>query len=884
MKIFKRTLCLLVALVMIAFSLQLQVFAKVATTGNIANVIVCVRFADDTATDTFGENTDEILMLYNDTTDLYAPMNYDYSFKAYINEISRGMLNVENTFPQYDGSVITPLTLSSTLQNSDDSTILTEIIAAFNSGAITLPSGKYDYRTSGIFDNLTVLIQGTVNEASSGVMWPHKSVSNVTTRMNNGYYIGNYNFINTYSLLDSMTMQGTVSHEFMHTIGFPDLYRQSGLTGNPVGRWDIMAADSMYQQYPLSYMRYKMGWVPMKSISKSGTYTIDPVSDPDSDRILYKLETPLSNTEFFVIEFRYKNPNYGIYDSKRFEAKIPSSGMLIYRVNNAVEYQTNFVGEDYLYVFRPDETSLTASDGDMNYAAIDPTKGETSYGKADMDAAFTEQTIFYSDGRNSGIVIDDISYSSDGKQMTFTVTYPDYSSMDLWNNVGAPIETSTSITQGAADSTGKKYVLSSGMTNDSFVTNLFYFDGEDWVTAANTLSNIYDAYIQIFNDEVYMIYSNSSWYPTIAKLQNGKWVTVVTDKSCQYANSLQLFTDGNTLYCGWAKDGTDLIIKKLNGSTLSAVNSSLTASYFSNPTLIASQGYIYALYSDFFGSDRNTKLKKLNVSTGAWTNISISNPVSMSNVHRTANNNGELWFLAAGPDATPVVISVKSNGQVVEETVPTSVTNFINIGIDVSDNGTLCVGLFTPESDSEVLMLEKGEWNALGSRPCDSIQTADMFIFENTAYVASATSSSGTLVIREKELPQKPVSEIIAREGTDITVTDGYIIGVPLNAVDLSLYLDTTEDGTYTFTGTGTGAEVHLYSADNVLLKVYTVVVRGDVNADNKIDGMDCVYVDCIINGMSGLTQTEIYAADADGNGITDENDYSLIFNSGLYL
>ena len=194
MQKIRKCLCIIISTLMIWGSLSINSFAKDLTTGMMANVIVCVRFSDD-STDRFETETDRILMLYNDTTDLYSYMPYDYSFKAYINEISRGKLNVVNTFPQYDGEKIVPLTLNSTLKNSTDISILQEVIRAFNDGRIKLTSGRYDYRTAGTIDNLTVLIQGTGEQADASVMWPHKSISDVTTKINGTYYVGNYNFI-----------------------------------------------------------------------------------------------------------------------------------------------------------------------------------------------------------------------------------------------------------------------------------------------------------------------------------------------------------------------------------------------------------------------------------------------------------------------------------------------------------------------------------------------------------------------------------------------------------------------------------------------------------------------------------------------------------------
>ena len=92
------------------------------------------------------------------------------------------------------------------------------------------------------------------------------------------------------------------------------------------------------------------------------------------------------------------------------------------------------------------------------------------------------------------------------------------------------------------------YVLSTGMVNNTFTTDLYKFTDGEWIKAANTLSGVNDACIQIFNNELYIIYLNSSWYPVIAKLENGAWKTIVTDKSAQYPNSPSLFISEKALF------------------------------------------------------------------------------------------------------------------------------------------------------------------------------------------------------------------------------------------------------------------------------------------------------------------------------------------------
>ena len=92
----------------------------------------------------------------------------------------------------------------------------------------SLPNDKLDNRYSQSIDNTTIIIQGR-SSSGSDFLWPHKSVSAVTTMIKNKYYIGNYNVIDLYSLTGAVSpCQGVISHEFLHSVGLPDLYRVNG--------------------------------------------------------------------------------------------------------------------------------------------------------------------------------------------------------------------------------------------------------------------------------------------------------------------------------------------------------------------------------------------------------------------------------------------------------------------------------------------------------------------------------------------------------------------------------------------------------------------------------------------------------------------------------
>lgn len=80
-----------------------------------------------------------------------------------------------------------------------------------------------------------------------------------------------------------------------------------------------------------------------------------------------------------------------------------------------------------------------------------------------------------------------------------------------------------------------------------------------------------------------------------------------------------------------------------------------------------------------------------------------------------------------------------------------------------------------------------------------------------------------------------------------------------------------------------TGSVIGYYSGGTLNNK--TVVKFGDVDSDGNADGCDCVLVMCIMNGLlneDSLTSAQYKAADCGGEMQIDEDDYNMIFNSGL--
>lgn len=217
----------------------------------IANVIIFVEFSD-TKYDTSGKHAGHEASSYgqcfmDNNSAAYAKSLFDgdashpIALKQYLNTISYGQLQVENVFPQISGDKITPYRLKNPAAyytntgNGDDGDqkMIKELT---ESQVIKLPSGaKVDYDGDGAIDNLTIIY--TTNQNADAHKSTYKSNGSI-----GGYAVKDYNMLPEYSIF-MMKSVGVACHEFLHTVGYPDLYRENAVSnGTPVGAWDIMAS------------------------------------------------------------------------------------------------------------------------------------------------------------------------------------------------------------------------------------------------------------------------------------------------------------------------------------------------------------------------------------------------------------------------------------------------------------------------------------------------------------------------------------------------------------------------------------------------------------------------------------------------------------------
>jgi len=259
-----------------------------------------------------------------------------------------------------------------------------------------------DANNDGYVDNVTFLVSGAPT-GWSDLLWPHRWALYSYDVYINGSRVYDYNLN-----LDQggYFTVGTLSHEFFHSLGGPDLYHYyDDVAPVAVGGWDVMDASSEIPQSMCAYMKYKYtDWIEeLPVINYGGTYSINPLSNPENN--IYRINSPVSNNEYFVVEYRVKE---GIY-----EVNTPGddNGLLIYRINSSLNGNANGPPDEvYLYRFGG---TLTSS-GSFGAAVFSQETGRTKFNDT------TNPSSFLTDGSTGGINISYVGNADGTIQFSLT--------------------------------------------------------------------------------------------------------------------------------------------------------------------------------------------------------------------------------------------------------------------------------------------------------------------------------------------------------------------------------------------------------------------------------------------------------------------------------
>lgn len=442
------------------------------TSGTLSNLVIFICFSDEDVSSVQNSLDSSLIGLFNGS---------DNSLKDYYEEISYGKISVNSFFPLSGETFFVYRAAKSRSYYksiTQDTAPYTryKVESELLNAAVEAADGYFDYsgkvldaNSDGYVDSVTFMVSGgydnTDQNSWGGLLWPHaweldtlSKLSGKQTSALNGITVNRFT-LNFVEAADA----GLLCHETGHVLGMPDLYHYDYDTDRiQVGKWDLMHLNNSVPQYPTSYLRYKyldvLNENQVENITESGTYTLKPVSlCNETDIVAYRMVI----SEYESIWIEYRSDRAGVYDSE-----LPGSGLVVYRVNSKAEgnvdgrYQnTRF--PDEVYVYRPTvATTGTLRNKELtnlNYAFLSPDNGFfTSLGKTTTLTKYDEETIFLTDGSNTGITVRPLSKSE--TEIIFTVDPASYAveGRELY------VESDVTITFGETPLPTVKYLTENG--------------------------------------------------------------------------------------------------------------------------------------------------------------------------------------------------------------------------------------------------------------------------------------------------------------------------------------------------------------------------------------------------------------------------------------
>lgn len=242
-----------------------------------------------------------------------------------------------------------------------------------------------DNNHDGMVDNVSFIIRG-MHGAWNSLLWAHRWTLSATETYIHQKRVWDFTF-----QPESQTNAYVLSHELFHVLGAPDLYRYSAGTFIPVGPWDLMHTGFVHMGAYMKYKYTQKTWIPqIPVISEPGTYTLNPLTANTHNA--FRINSPYSDTEYFIVEYRQRSGHY--------ESTLPGSGLLVYRINTE-SGNGNAYPPDEVYIFRPQGTTTVS--GQIDYAHLTRQTGRS------LIHDNSNPALFLSDGSATGLYISHIS-------------------------------------------------------------------------------------------------------------------------------------------------------------------------------------------------------------------------------------------------------------------------------------------------------------------------------------------------------------------------------------------------------------------------------------------------------------------------------------------
>lgn len=219
--------------------------------------------------------------------------------------------------PQFD--VVGPIQLDNTREyyggndvNGNDQRPAKMISDACNKIRATVNFSDYDSNNDGLVDIVYCIYAGE-GEASGGPdesIWPHQWNINYggETFQDDGVSVQKYACSNEL-MNNNITGNGTICHEFSHSLGLPDFYDTDQNGNEGMGYWDLMDSGSyLGNGYTppcwSAHERAFVGWLTPTIITNETQITnLKPI---DEGGKAYQLINPSNSDEYYIIDNRQK--------------------------------------------------------------------------------------------------------------------------------------------------------------------------------------------------------------------------------------------------------------------------------------------------------------------------------------------------------------------------------------------------------------------------------------------------------------------------------------------------------------------------------------------------------------------------------------------------
>lgn len=718
------------------------------------------------------------------------------SFRSYIRLMSDGQHDVQSFFPQTNESDGTVSCLSLDYEAShyvdNDEEMIAEALAKFNDAYADYDASALDVNADGYVDNLLIVPvvgRGGTFTSHEAVSYGQPSIGSVSPKK-----IGSYNVIEAYidpttGEVSTIFFEGTAAHEYLHTLDVRDYYRLGdgdADLGVPVGVWDVMANSGAFS-WPLALTRQTAGWCSIAEEAPEGTYTLYAPADAGSEegraagkRQAVKIKTPLSSSEYFVVEYRQKTSGVSNYDTK-----IGGSGFIVYRVNEKYVEEGNVtVRGDYVYVFREGETGMTNGRangaGDIVHAQVStPDRCEggnrTEIGFTDVTKGLTDGAICYSDGRNSGLHIKPVE-QTDGS-ITIEVSHADWSGTDFWQEVADPSGNVPFGTMGVpavatATDGANVYVLAKsqmlGGDRTQHLGRVWKYDGSarSWGACGAEITGISNAQLAWFNGALYLAGADANARTVRLMRFDGasSWVDVASTPGTPTGASFPgLAVSGGGLYVLADDGGSNTRLYRLDGANLVQQGGNIPLGMAANSTVFDLNGSPAVVAGDIDAMPWETGIYRL--AGSSWTKTATVGAGAAASISAVSVGDTVYLYTFESGSGTARLSSLADDGSVLSDWV---VSNEVASALSLS--GCLAADdahLYLCGVDSEGSVAayaapvdDVSEFIQLGDMVYRSGSGLSVALVEGTLYCAVADGNGKTIAVRSHDAlsaPKPPV-------------------------------------------------------------------------------------------------------------------------------